>query len=112
MGVPPKSSFNYRMFHYEPSTLCTPIGTPAIFAAFSEVNFDYWSSPRSVPWRGDGPRLSELGARWDTESKMSELVSAKFFASLEAKGPGTQGPRDSGPGWQRGVVSVGFIAAN
>ena len=55
----------------------------------SEVNFDYWSSPRSVPWRPEGPSLEELGERWDTASEMSELVSAKFFASLEAKGRGT-----------------------
>lgn len=50
------------------------------------VNFDYWSSPQSVPWSSDGPRLEDLGERWDTESQMSPLVSAKFFASLEAKG--------------------------
>lgn len=50
------------------------------------VNFDYWSSPKSTPWRADGPSLSQLGERWDSASEMSELVSAKFFESLEAKG--------------------------
>ena len=72
-----------------------------IFLPFSkrfEVNFDYWSSPQSVPWSSDGPRLEDLGERWDTESQMSPLVSAKFFASLEAKGNGSDG------GWLSVVV--------